>query len=91
MCWRLEDLKLINREASEAYRANVVRSARLRGKPVAVYRPTNDTALISDYAEKAREALERGLVTESRYEEVLADAGLLEEVAGQVEEADTVD
>ena len=91
MCWRLEDLKLISREDSDGYRVNVIRSARLLGKPVAVYRPTNDTALISDYAEKAREALERGLVTESRYEEVLADAGLLEEVAGQVEEADTVD
>lgn len=91
MCWRLEDLKLISRDESDTYCANVIQGVKLIGKNTSLYKPTNDTALISDYAEKAREALERGLITESRYEEILADAGLFEDIVGEVEEADIVD
>jgi hypothetical protein len=53
--------------------------------------PTNDKAIISDYAEKAVEALQKNLITESRYEEILADADLLESVMGIAEEADVAD
>lgn len=90
MCWRLEDLKLITREQAESLCLDVIQSAKRLGKSVALYQATNDSALISDYAEKAAEALEKGLITESRYEELLADAGLLEEVMGG-EEGATVD
>jgi len=91
MCWKLEDLKLITRNESDRYSVNVIQSARSLGKKTDLYGPTNDKAIISDYAEKASEALQKNLITESRYEEILADADLLEEVTGIVEEADVAD
>ena len=57
MCWRLEDLKLINREQSDSYCTNVIQSAVSLGKKTSLYVPTNDEIIISDYAEKASEAL----------------------------------
>lgn len=91
ICWRLEDLKLITHYESDKYSVNVIHSVRLLGKDTTLYKPTNDTALVSDYAEKASEALQRNLITEARYEEVLADANLLEEIVGEVEEVDIID
>lgn len=91
ICWRLEDLKLITRDESDRYCINVIHGARLLGKNTDLYKPTNDKTLISDYAEKAQEALQRNLITKSRYEEILADADLLEEVVAKSEEADFVD
>lgn len=91
MCWRLEDLKLITRELSDKCCTNVIHSARSLGKNTDLYLPTNDEVIISDYAEKASEALQKNLITESRYEEIIADADLLEKVMGVSEEADVVD
>jgi Zn-dependent peptidase ImmA (M78 family) len=91
MCWRLEDLRLITREQSGTYCTNVIRSARSLGKNTDLYMPTNDTTIISDYAEKATEALQKNLITNSRYEEILIDGGLLERVMGASEEPDVVD
>jgi len=91
MCWRLEDLKLITRELSERCCMNVIQSARSLGKSTALYQPTHEKLIISDYAEKASEALLKNLITPSRYEEILADADLLESVVGASEEADVVD
>lgn len=91
MCWRLKDLKLITREQNENCCVNVIQSARSLGKTTDLYMPTNDEIIISDYAEKAKEALQKNLITDSRYEEILADAGLLEKVMGVVEEVDVVD
>ena len=91
MCWRLEDLKLITREESDRYCVNVIQGARLLGKNTELYKPTRDKAIISDYAERTQEALQRNLITESRYEEILADADLLEGVVAEPREADIVD
>jgi len=91
MCWKLEDLKLITREQSEKYCVNVKQSARSLGKNTDLYTSTDDKIIISDYAEKASEALQKNLITDSRYEEILADADLLEKVMEVPEEADVVD
>ena len=91
MCWRLEDLKLITRDENDRCCVNVIQGARLLGKNTDLYKSTDDKAIISDYAEKASEALQKNLITESRYEEILADADLLEKVTGIAEEADIVD
>jgi Zn-dependent peptidase ImmA (M78 family) len=91
MCWKLEDLKLITREQSDKCCANVIGSARSLGKNIDLYMPTNDTTIISDYAEKAQEALQKNLITDARYEEILVDADLLDEVMGALEEPDVVD
>lgn len=91
MCWRLEDSKLITREQSENCCINVIQSARSLGKNIDLYLPTNDKAIISDYAEKASEALQKNLITDSRYGEILADADLLEKVMEVPQETDVVD
>lgn len=91
MCWRLEDLKLIKREQSENCCMNVIRSAMSLGKNTDLYMRTNDKVIISDYVEKANEALQKNLITDSRYEEILADADLLEKVMEVPEEADVAD
>ena len=91
MCWRLEDLKFITRQQSEECCINVIQSARSLGKNTDLYVPTNDKTIISDYAEKANEALQKNLITDSRYEEILADADLLEKVMEVPEEVDVVD
>jgi Zn-dependent peptidase ImmA (M78 family) len=91
ICWRLEDLKLITREQSEKYCINVIQSARSLGKNTDLYISTNEKIIISDYAEKASEALQKNLITDSRYEEILYDADLLEKVMEVPEEADVVD
>ena len=91
MCWRLEDLKLISREQSDKCCVNVIQSARSLGKDTDLYLPTNDEAVISDYVEKAGEALQKNLITESKHEEILSDANLLEKVMGVSQEADVVD
>jgi len=91
MCRRLEDLKLITRELNESCCTNVIQSARSLGKSTELYLPTHENLIISDYAEKAAEALQRNLITESRYEEILADAGLYEQVIGMSEEEDVTD
>lgn len=91
MCWRLEELRLINRRESDSYSINVIQSAKLLGKDTSLYKATMDSLIISDYAEKAKEALEKGLITESRYDEILAEAGLLDILQREVEETDIVD
>ncbi len=91
MCWRLEDLKLITRDENDRCCVNVIQGARLLGKNTDLYKSSDEKAIISDYAEKASEALQKNLITESRYEEILADADLLEKVTGIAEEADIVD
>jgi Zn-dependent peptidase ImmA (M78 family) len=91
ICWRLEDLKFITREQSEKCCMNVIQSARSLGKNIDLYMATNDKVIISDYAEKANEALQKNVITDSRYEEILADADLLEEVTEAPEEVDVVD
>jgi hypothetical protein len=90
-CWRLEDLKLITRQQSERCCVNVIQSARALGKNIELYLPTNDKAVISDYVEKANEALQKILITQSRYEEILADADLLEQVMGETTETEVAD
>jgi Zn-dependent peptidase ImmA (M78 family) len=91
MCWRFENLKLITRDENDGCCVNVIQGARLLGKNTDLYKSTDDKAIISDYAEKASEALQKNLITESRYEEILADADLLEKVTGIAEETDIVD
>ncbi len=91
MLWRLQELKLIQNVDEEKYGTNIIRGVRSFGKSDSLYKATNEEAIISDYAERAFEALEKDLITDSRYEEILADAGLFEGILGEIEEVDIVD
>jgi len=85
MCWRLEEMDLISKYDSMEFSTNVIQSAKLLGKDTSLYEPTHETVLLSDCAEKAKEAFDKGLITNSRYEEILADAGLLESLLAEEE------
>ncbi len=80
MCWRLEELKLISHRQGAEYSQNVIHSARILGKELDLYLPSNDKDMISDYAEVAYSLLQKGLITQSRYEELLFDADLTESI-----------
>jgi len=80
MCWRLEELKLISRQQGTEFSQNVIHSAKILGKEVVLYLSSNDQGIISDYAEVAYSLLQKGLITQSRYEELLADANLTESI-----------
>lgn len=87
MCWRLQDLDLITRQESDEFSQHVIQSAKRLGKDISLYQPTNEETLLSDYAERANEALEKGLITQARYEEILTDAGLLDSLQnGEIED-----
>ena len=91
ICWRLQDLDLINRNESDLYNNNIIQGVRLLGKDVKLYQSTNESSLISDYVAMARDALDKGRITDSRFEEILADAGLYEELLYELEDASVVD
>ncbi len=78
MCWRLEELGLIPKQDGIQFSNDVINSARRLGRDITLYKSTNDNTLLSDYAERANEAIEKGLITKARFEEILEDAGLLE-------------
>lgn len=78
MCWRLKVLGLISTKDVTQYSNNVIQGAKRLGRDIALYEPTNENTILSDYVERANEAFEKDLITQSRYEEILADAGLLE-------------
>ncbi len=78
MCWRLEELGLISKQDGIQFSKDVVQGVKRLGRDIALYELTNENTILSDYAERANEAFEKALITQSRYEEILADAGLLE-------------
>lgn len=78
MCWRLLKMGLITKEESKLFSQNVIMAAKKLGKNTELYEPTNDNIILSDYVEKADEALEKGLITPARYEEILFDVRLFD-------------
>jgi Zn-dependent peptidase ImmA (M78 family) len=89
--WRLENLKLITGVESNQYGKDIIRNARQLGKNTELYKPTKERVIISDYAEKALEALNKGLISQSRYEEILEDAELLQYINNRPDESDPSD
>ena len=87
---RLIDLKIINKDKKGAFLNGFTTWAKILGYDDSLYLPTYDSKILSEYAELAKLALDRDLITYSRYEELLADADLLdlsylEEVADYVD------
>ncbi|OIQ59767.1 hypothetical protein MOTE_10230 [Moorella thermoacetica] len=82
MLIRLQELGVIDSAMSERMSKGVVRTAKELGYNTDLYRPTNDRIIISDYAEKAKRALEQGLISFGRYEELLIEAGLEDIIYG---------
>lgn len=76
MLTRLVQLGLISEDKKEELSPNIRYNARVLGYDDYLYLPTNEEAIISEYAEKIKMAFDKGIITFSRYEELLAEIGL---------------
>jgi Zn-dependent peptidase ImmA (M78 family) len=75
MLVRLRLLGFLNFEQVDKLKGGVMAAARLLGYDLELYQPTNEDKLLSSYAEKAKTALDRGLITNGKYEQLLLEAG----------------
>lgn len=81
----LKKLLMLGRISENDYNIflpDITIKAKLYGYSTRLYTKTKEEEVISDYAEKAFKALEKGLITDSRYEELLFEAGIYEQVMG---------
>lgn len=77
MLLRLKQLQHISKTKYEQLRkVPVILAARTLGYEISLYRATNENRLISSYAAKAKNALDRGYITFGKYEQLLLEAGL---------------
>jgi Zn-dependent peptidase ImmA (M78 family) len=61
----------------------ITQTAKVLGYSPNLYLPTNETNLVSSYAEKAKRALETGRISEGRYRQLLLEAGLADLLYGE--------
>lgn len=83
---RLRQMELLTPDQIDRYRSGVSERALRIGFDVSLYKPTNERKIISDYAEKALEALERDLISEGKYEELLLEGGFADILFGEESE-----
>jgi len=76
MLKRLVELNIMDNKAKEEFLPNIRNNAIMLGYDDWLYRPSQDSYMISDYAEKVKLAYDKELISFSKYEELLADAGL---------------
>ena len=94
MLIQLKRFSMVNhRQIIDWESVSIRRVAREWGYDDALYRPTHSERIITDYVEKSKRALDQDLISFAKYEELLADAGLLEQVMGGAggEDDDLVD
>jgi Zn-dependent peptidase ImmA (M78 family) len=82
MLRRLRQMELLSQEDVDSFRSGVIDRALRSGYDVSLYRPTNERKIISEYAEKALEALEKNLISEGKYEELLLEGGFADILFG---------
>jgi Zn-dependent peptidase ImmA (M78 family) len=78
MLIRLRQLEYISQTQMEDLKPQVIFNAKLLGFEISLYQPTNEDKILSAYAEKSKMALEKGLITDGKYEQLLLEAGLAE-------------
>jgi len=77
MLIRLQQMGLSSEKAAE-FKPNVIKNAKSLGYSTSLYQESNEFAVISKYAEKAKVALDTGLISSGKYEELLLEAGLID-------------
>ncbi|UYZ22024.1 ImmA/IrrE family metallo-endopeptidase [Mesobacillus jeotgali] len=79
---RLKQMQILSNHRAQELKPGVIKQALKIGKDISLYLPTNEKKIISDYAEKALVALEKGLISDAKYEELLLEAGLADVLFG---------
>lgn len=80
---RLKEMELITPEELKEFRIGVTNQALRSGYDITLYQPTLEVKILSDYAQKALYALEKNLITEGKYEELLLEGGLANILYGE--------
>ena len=88
---RLKHLGYLTQKQVEAMGDGVIAMARRLGYRPDLYLPTREDRIDSGYAEKAKRALDQGLITEGRYEQLLLEAGYADLLYGGEEEGSHAD
>jgi len=80
---RLTQKKLISKEAiSELKEIKIIQEAKKYGYPDTLYKPTGINQILSSYPETARELLEQGKISHSKYESLLIEGGYFNIIMG---------
>ena len=85
MLFRLRQLGFLTAGQAGQMRSDVIATARIIGCDTNLYRATNEDRVYSSYAEKAKRALDEGLITNGKYEQLLLEAGFADLLYGQEE------
>jgi Zn-dependent peptidase ImmA (M78 family) len=91
MLVRLNEAGYLTSEEIKGMKSGVLALAMQLGYDTKLYLSSNEDNVLSNYAEKAKIALEAGLISQGKYEELLLKAGLEELVFGDVGEDDEWD
>ncbi len=86
MLIRLVQTGWIGEQEAEQFKENIVKNARELGYGIDLYRPTNEKKIVSDYVEKAKIALDLGLISTGKHGELLLEAGFGDLLFGEEEE-----
>lgn len=73
---RLKELKQIDSVQFDSYMQHPMKSALEYGFTKELYRPTHKNEIVGDYNIKARKLLENGIISYTKYHELLDDMGL---------------
>lgn len=76
MLIRLLQTDWIDEQEADQFKTNIIKNARELGYDTDLYRPTNEKKIISNYAEKAKIALDHNLITTGKHNELLLEVGL---------------
>jgi Zn-dependent peptidase ImmA (M78 family) len=76
MLIRLRQLDYLTTGEMESFKPQIITKAKILGYDTALYQPTHEDRIYSTYAEKSKRALEKGLITDGKYEQLLLEAGL---------------
>lgn len=83
MLRRLRELRIIKKSKMNEFMPKIRQQALLLGYSDSLYRPSNNSELISDYITKVAKAYKKDLISYSRYLELMADVGhSIEDVEG---------
>ncbi len=83
--FRLRQLGYLTPQQVEELGPGVIAAARINGYDTRLYQATNEDRVYSSYAGKAKRALDEGLITSGKHEQLLLEAGFADLLYGQEE------
>ena len=88
MLKRLKEMGMIDEKQSFELRPNIIKNAKILGYSIKLYEKSvlDKPVIISEYAELANDLLEKGKITNGKYEELIIEGGYFDLVVNGYEE-----